>query len=97
MLYNIIMRRVIESVVYKCLQNGGSNENFTPEILKSKKLSNYHIIAIMISLLITQLILLVLGRWLWNTFLVPAVENVKPLDSVWQLLGISILLKLLIN
>ena len=93
------MRRVIEGVVYNFLQRSG-NEYFTNEVAdneKLKKLSNYQIIALIVSLIISQLILLLIGKWLWNSFLVPAVDNINALSSVWQLLGISLLLKLLIN
>ena len=43
-----------------------------------------------------QILLMFFGKFLWNTYLVPSVEFVKPIDSIWNLLGISILLKLLL-
>ena len=92
------MRKVIESAVFKFLQNGSRLENFTSERIltteKLKKLSTYQLIAMFVSLIIMQLLLLLLGKWLWNSYLVPAVTSVKPIESVWQLLAISILLKL---
>jgi len=85
------MRELIEKLVLHGLRHkedfyGGSKV----------KLSSYHFIAFIISLIISQLLLLFVGKWLWNTYLTPIV-NVKQIESIWTLLGISVLLKLLIN
>ena len=62
-----------------------------------RTISNYQLIAAIISLLITQLLLLFLGKWLWNNYLVKTVTGVKPLESIVQLIAISFLIKLLMN
>lgn len=48
---------------------------------------------------ITAFIILVLilfaGQWLWNNVLVSLVPAVKPAKSVWQILGLAVLISLL--
>ena len=53
------------------------------------------ILPIILSLVTVLILQLLVGKWLWNTFLVKALSIVNPLDSVWQLLGISFLICLL--
>lgn len=53
------------------------------------------IIPTILSLITVLLLQLIVGKWLWNTFLVKAISIVNPLESVWQLLGVSFLLCLL--
>jgi hypothetical protein len=53
------------------------------------------IIPTILSLITILILQLLVGKWLWNTFLVKALSIVNPLESVWQLLGISFLLCLL--
>ncbi len=40
-------------------------------------------------------VILFVGKWLWNVALVPLVPALKPAKSVWQILGLSILIGLL--
>jgi hypothetical protein len=44
---------------------------------------------------ISLLILLLIGEYLWNKVLVKLVTVVKPVTSVWQILGLSVLFKLM--
>ena len=48
-----------------------------------------------ITVLIVFAIILFLGKWLWNTALVPLVSVARPAKSVWQILGLAILISLL--
>jgi hypothetical protein len=95
------MSKIIESSVFKLLLNNRNNkETFnTNELSREniKILTNYQLVAMIISVIITQLLLLLLGKWLWNTYLVNTVSGVKPLESIGHLIAISLLLKLLIN
>ena len=50
----------------------------------------------LLSFVIVNVLLLLLGKFLWNNYLVSAVTVVKPLKDIWQLLAISVLLKLLL-
>tara|TARA_Y100000389_G_scaffold204357_2_gene256430 strand:+ start:29 stop:244 length:216 start_codon:yes stop_codon:yes gene_type:complete len=44
--------------------------------------------------LITLAILLVLGEYLWNNVLAKVVTVVKPVTSIWQILGLWVLCSL---
>ena len=48
-----------------------------------------------LTLLIIFFLLLVLGKTLWNSVLVALFPFVKPAKSIWQILGLSILLGLI--
>jgi hypothetical protein len=55
------------------------------------------VIPAILAMITVQILLLFFGQYLWNTFLTKKISGIKPLNSVWELLGISILLKLLVN
>ncbi len=40
-------------------------------------------------------LILLAGKWLWNTVLVALVPAVKPAKSIWQILGLAILIGLM--
>ena len=44
---------------------------------------------------VSLLILLLIGEYLWNKVLVKVVTVVKPVNSVWQILALVILFKLM--
>jgi hypothetical protein len=50
-----------------------------------------------LAVITTQILLLLLGKYLWNNYLVQNVTIVKPLNSVIDLLAISFLIKLVIG
>jgi hypothetical protein len=87
------MRTIIENFVFNMLACNKS-EDFS--VSNKQNNSKMQMFAFLIGLIVSQLLLLLLGKWLWNSYLV-SVVNVKQINSIWQLLGISILLKLLIN
>ncbi len=49
----------------------------------------------MATLLIMFALILLLGKWLWNTVLVALLPAVKPAKSVWQILGLAVLIGLM--
>mgnify|MGYP001277330232 CR=1 FL=1 len=49
----------------------------------------------LVSFIITQIILVVLGRFIWNKYFIPSVTFAKPIQSGVQLFCISILIQLL--
>ena len=91
------MRDIIQSSVFNsmlCLTK--NNENF------SDKKENYirnvsilNLIASVISVVIVYALILLLGKYLWNNYLVEVSDSIKPIESLWTLLGISVLFKLL--
>ena len=42
------------------------------------------------TLVVMFALILILGKWLWNTVLVALVPAVKPATSVWQILGLEL-------
>ena len=53
-------------------------------------------IVTVISLVVVLGLLLLFGQFLWNNALVPLVPGVKPAKSIFQILGLSILISLLV-
>ena len=53
-------------------------------------------IAAIIFIVIYILLVLLLGKWLFNTVLCALFPSVKPATSIWQVLGLMILLHLLL-
>jgi hypothetical protein len=49
----------------------------------------------LLTLLVMFALILFLGKWLWNTVLVALVPTVKPAKSVWQILGLAVLIGLM--
>lgn len=54
-------------------------------------------IASLIVALLWVILILTVGKWLWNEVGVKYVKILAPVDSVWDILGLSILAKLLIG
>tara|TARA_B110000908_G_C10226309_1_gene438107 strand:+ start:691 stop:939 length:249 start_codon:yes stop_codon:yes gene_type:complete len=54
-------------------------------------------IALLLAIIISQLLLLLTGKYLWNNYLVNALTIVKPIDSIIQLFGISLLARLILS
>jgi hypothetical protein len=94
------MRTIIEPMVTTIL-NTLNNEPFSDKM--NSKGFNYigggvaPTAAILISIILSQILLLLFGKWLWNSFLVPAIPNIQPLESIGHLFGLSILIKLLFH
>ena len=63
--------------------------------LAGQQVSGKELFGVLIGFVIWLVIVLFLGRWLWNTVLVKLVSGVKPITSIWQLLGLAILINLL--
>ncbi len=58
----------------------------------TEQMATLPLILALITILLLQLII---GKWLWNNFLVNAFTVVKPLASILDVLAISILVKLI--
>ena len=56
-----------------------------------------NIIPLLLAIVVTEILLLVIGKFLWNNYLVKAVTVVRPIDSVIELFAIAMLLRLLLN
>lgn len=67
------------------------NENPAPEQKVSARLA----LVSFLTLIIVLLLLLLVGQYLWNNVLVELVPAVKPAKSVWQIMGLAVLIGLL--
>lgn len=85
-----MIQNLIKTVTYNFLKK---TERFSSN---EKSLTNINSAALIISAILTQLLLLIFGKWLWNSYLVNTVTIVKPIQNIWQLLAVSIIIKLLI-
>lgn len=54
-------------------------------------------IPLVLAIITTQILLLLLGKFLWNNYLVKTITIVKPLNSVIDLIAISFLIKLVMG
>ena len=50
----------------------------------------------LVSYIVVLLVVLFIGQTLWNNILVELVDGVKPVKSIWELLGLQVLLGLLL-
>ena len=90
------MKNIIETFVLNLLTRTSSKEQFEVDARSElKNMMNYQLLAQFIAIIIVNALVLLFGKFLWNNYLVKLVSGVKQIDSVWQLLAISILLKML--
>jgi len=71
----------------------GENNNNVPDL---QHVSAKKAIVSFATLLVIFLLLLLVGKYLWNNVLVVLMPFVKPAKSMWQILGLSILLGLIV-
>ena len=53
--------------------------------------------ATLLGFIVGIVILAFVGKWLWNTVVLDLVAVAKPARSVWQIIGLSILVKLILG
>ena len=86
------IRSVVNSMV-------NTTENYTNSIGGGKPnlndLSTGELLVTLITLVIVYLLVLLLGKYLWNNILVKLVTVAKPANNIWQIFGLVILLSLL--
>ncbi len=56
-----------------------------------------NMVPFLLAVIVTEILLLLIGKYIWNTHLVSAVTIVRPINSVVQLFAISVLLRLLLS
>jgi hypothetical protein len=62
----------------------------------SKRREAYmEIIAAIVSFLIAVIIISFIGKWIWNNIVLDLFTIVKPVKSIWQILGLMIFLALI--
>ena len=84
------MIRVLERFYSSCLDEQ-NKEQFGVNSSSGKS-----VIPLVLAIVTVEILLLLVGTFLWNNYLVKVVTIVKPINSILELLAVSILLKLLL-
>jgi hypothetical protein len=85
------MRNVIENFVKAAVNEV---EKFGGARTTTQSTSTTEAFASLVGLVIVYIILLLVGKFLWNEYLVKYVTIVKPLPGIVELMAISVLLRL---
>ena len=81
------MMDTVRNALSACVNN---KEGFETERMRTSVIS-------IVSFVVVELLVLLLGQWLWNSSLVNLVTIVRPVSSMWHLLGVSVLFRLMFN
>ena len=73
----------------KSLLRGGA------KALSGNKVNGREMLGLFIGMIVWLVFVLFLGRWLWNNILIKLIPGIKPITSIWQILGLSVLISLL--
>jgi hypothetical protein len=84
----------LQNIVHKLIFNNKNTEHYGGN--KLAQMDDSMMVSFFITYLIVYVILLFVGKWLWNTFLVDMFSVVRPVNSIWHLVALSILVKLVI-
>ena len=90
LLENFIAKQIIKREQFS---NGGANMDL--ESIQSAY-GTAGIWSFFIITIITYVVLMLAGKWLWNSVAVEMFSVVRPIESVFQLIGLSILVKLVV-
>lgn len=88
--------KTIQSVVNSAVNQ--NKEHYTNSLGGGKSLqnlSNGEMAVTLITLVIVYLLILLLGKYLWNNVFVKIFTIAKPITSIWQLFALVILFSLL--
>jgi len=83
-------------MIKECLQNALTSAfNQQQEGMNGVSMGGSEALASFVVLIIYIIIILMIGKFLWNVVACKLVSIVKPADSIWQILGLAILFNLL--
>lgn len=84
------MIRLLEQFYSQMIHN---TENFksNPE----SRLTN--VLPMLLAVITVEILLLVLGKFLWNNYLVKSIAVINPVESIVEIFAISLLLRLLLT
>ncbi len=95
------MRKVLNEFLQGIYSNNRLLEAFNSlqggAVPNNSSILNNNPILVFFSFVIIELIVLCFGKWLWNNVVVDLFTAVKPASNIWQILGFSILVKLITN
>jgi hypothetical protein len=86
-----MIRETLQCAIKEALTNQNTNEgmNGVSSWNGSEALASFIVLIIII------LFILIIGKFLWNVVLCKLLTIAKPAESIWQILGLSILLNLI--
>lgn len=71
-------------------------QNMHPQDLEDmKEAKKCALIRSILVMIIIFVLILLLGKWLWNRVLVPHVTIVRPVENIWPILGLIVLFGIL--
>ncbi len=65
------------------------------KIMMGESVNKKEIFVVLVTYVVIFLLILLFGKYLWNEVLIKLIPGIKPVSSVWQVLGISILVSIL--
>jgi len=66
------------------------------KVPEPEKQSAKIVLVSLLTVFVIFILILLVGKYLWNSVLVDLIPAVKPAKSIWQILGLSILLSLIV-
>ena len=89
------MRSLISGVLESFVNNQreGFNSNYGGNPSNNKT----NVWILIISFILVEILILIFGKYLWNKIAIKIIPGLKPILSIWEILGLSILIKLLTN
>jgi hypothetical protein len=90
LLENVIAKQIIKREQFT---NGGANMDL--QAVQSAY-GTAGVWAFFISTIVVYIVLMLIGKYLWNTVVVEMVTVARPIDSVFQLIGLAVLVKLVL-
>jgi glucan phosphoethanolaminetransferase (alkaline phosphatase superfamily) len=87
----MVLKETLQCAIKEALANGNTKEgmNGVSSWNGSEALASFIVLIIII------LFILIIGKFLWNVVLCRLLTIAKPADSIWQILGLAILLNLI--
>jgi hypothetical protein len=88
--FNIMLRETLQTAMNSAL-SGNTKEGMNG----ITSWNGSEALAAFIVMIIIILFILIIGKFLWNVVLCRLLTIAKPADSIWQILGLAILLNLI--
>lgn len=93
------IHNVIENFIASKLLRKEQFANGTDQIDLATLQQTYGTAALWTAMIMTvavYILLMLIGKWLWNTVAVDMISVLRPIESVFQLVGLAILVKLVL-
>jgi len=85
------LQKIVESFIR---ENGTNQEHYENNLAANENKSA--LISFFLIYLGVYLLLMVLGQFLWNNYVVDMFSIARPVNSIWHIVALSILVKLVI-